>query len=207
MWYSNTYQDRKSLYLSPGYVSNSKRHRKSTLCIQRIMNDGSKRESINCHHYRKGERRATLPSCLLPLLLFEIRQFQSNSTTQCRWRRGGGEKWRGAWLHSGETVQRWYGGEMARVGARWYGTYLSLLRGAVRRGDYGGGLLWTLRFWGISASLHNWTIVSCTFLWDPQSVKTTDYGCLIKFFLSNVLADCTQKLWIWSLISFKLWTS
>ena len=22
------------------------------------------------------------------------------------------------WLHSGETVQRWYGGEMARVGAR-----------------------------------------------------------------------------------------
>ena len=73
-------------YLSPGYVSNSKRHRKSTLCIQRIMNDGSKRESINCHHYRKGERRATLPSCLLPLLLFEFRQFQSNSTSQRRWR-------------------------------------------------------------------------------------------------------------------------
>ena len=109
-------------------------------------------------------------------------------------------------------------GEMARVSARWYGTYLSVSRSAAttarRRdcggdcdGDCGGGLLWTLRFWGISASLHNWTIVSCTFLWDPQSVKTTDYGCLIKFFLSNVLADCTQKLWIWSLISFKLWTS
>ena len=50
----------------------------------RIMNDGSKRESINCHHYRKGEPRATLPSCLLPLLLFEFRQFKSNSTTQRR---------------------------------------------------------------------------------------------------------------------------
>ena len=46
-----------------------------------LKNDGSKSESINCHHYRKGERQATLPSCLLPLLLFEFRQFQSNSTT------------------------------------------------------------------------------------------------------------------------------
>ena len=49
-----------------------------------LKNDGSKSESINCHHYRKGEQRATLPSCLLPLLLFEFRQFQSNSTTQRR---------------------------------------------------------------------------------------------------------------------------
>ena len=91
---------------------------------------------------------------------------------------GGGGKWRGARRHGDATAQRWYGGEMARVGARWYGTYLSL-----SRGDCGGGLLWTLRFWGISASLHNWTIVSCTFLWDPQSVKIMDYGCPIKSFL------------------------
>ena len=66
-----------------------------------LKNDGSKSESINCHHYRKGERQATLPSCLLPLLLFEFRQFQSNSTTQRRRhmaratrRRGTLVKWR-----------------------------------------------------------------------------------------------------------------
>ena len=46
---------------------------------------------------------------------------------------GGGGKWRGARRHGDATAQRWYGGEMARVGARWYGTYLSLSRGAARR--------------------------------------------------------------------------
>ena len=109
----------------------------------------------------------------------------------------------------GDTSVKQYSGDMAvkwRASARGSMAHTLACR-AASRGDCGGGLLWTLRFWGISASLHNWTIVSCTFLWDPQSVKTTDYGCLIKFFLSNVLADCTQKLWIWSLISFKLWTS
>ena len=172
-----------------------------------LKNDGSKSESINCHHYRKGERQATLPSCLLPLLLFEFRQFKSNSTTQRRRhmvrrtatrRRSTAVKWRA-------SVRDGMAHTLACREARQLRRSAATV--AASCNDCGGGLLWTLRFWGISASLHNWTIVSCTFLWDPQSVKTTDYGCLIKFFLSNVLADCTQKLWIWSLISFKLWTS
>ena len=124
-------------YLSPGYVSDSKRHWRSTLYTQRIMNDGSKRESINCHHYRKGEQRATLPSCLLPLLLFEFRQFQSNSTTQRRGRCG---KWRGAahghkaatrWQNSAAVIWRW--NDARRLASVWHGMAHTLACCGARR--------------------------------------------------------------------------